>query len=210
MVGDGALIPQEEKHPADEIGKALSRAGGILSSLTNCYEKSETDFQISMNFIFEAIMAVEKLVIQSSADLTRLYDAYDLSKLVLPLATEETQLNGEAGQEENVPVDFEIDSDEEQSHERPYRRFFPPTEQVTELATRIDHILETMPVTPKSIAAEELLDKPAQSYNELFDKLTAMVDAAADQAHQSPDSDQSLLPVLETLRADMNRIRSVA
>jgi hypothetical protein len=218
------LTAQEEKHPADEIGKALSRAGGILSSLANCYDRNETDFQISVGFMFEAVSAVEKLLGQASAELTKLYQSYDLTKLtdapstatVAPQVEEqgetsyaeaESNEDTEAGYE---PLVFNRKAEPQTPEDPQYLGFFGPSEQVSKLASRIDHILDAMPAKNRTTSPDELLDRPALTYNELLEKLTAMADAAAYQAHQSPQDNQTLLPVLENLRADMLRIRSVA
>lgn len=215
----------DEKHPADEIGKALSRAGGILTSLTNCYDRNDTDFQISVQFMFEAVSAVENLLGQASAELAKLYSSYDLGKisqqgenLVLP--------KGDYSQGNYTNVDNSVDhqynhegstqtvhhqsEDMSDATEPQYLGFFGPTEQVTRLADRIDSLLETMPARPAAISANDFIDKPAMTYNELLDKLTAMTDAAAYNAHQGQDNSQTLLPVLEDLRADMLRLRTVA
>lgn len=217
----------EEKHPADEIGKALSRAGGILTSLTNCYDRNDTDFQISVQFMFEAVSAVENLLGQASAELAKLYSSYDLNKI--SHQTENTQSTPAEVDFSQLYYDhvegigdhqYNLDgSTHDRRHrtetgsdatESQYLGLFGPAEQVTRLATRIDSLLEKMPAKPVAMAASDFIDKPALTYNELLDKLTAMADAAAYNAHQGQDNGQSLLPVLENLRADMLRIRSVA
>lgn len=218
------MTAQEEKHPADEIGKALSRAGGILSSLTNCYDRNETDFQISVGFMFEAVTAVERLLGQASAELTKLYQSYDLSKLTeaSQAAPVDAELEGhfesayarveaiEEPETTHEPLIFNRQVESETSEDPQYLGFFGPSEQVSKLASRLDNILEAMPTKVRTASSDELLDRPAVTYNELLEKLTAMADAAAYQAHQSPSDNQTLLPVLENLRADMLRIRSVA
>ena len=218
------MTAQEEKHPADEIGKALLRAGGILSSLTNCYDKSETDFQISVQFVFEAVTAVEKLLGQASGELTKLYQSYDLSNLTGALhadlagaeveehlqSTYVEQEDDEDIETSSEPLVFNRQADSGASEEPQYLGFFGPSEQVSKLASRLDNILEALPTKGRTASPDELLDRPAQTYNELLEKLTAMADAAAYQAHQSPNHNETLLPVLENLRADMLRIRSVA
>ncbi len=215
----------EEKHPADEIGKALSRAGGILTSLTNCYDRNDTDFQVSVQFMFEAVSAVENLLGQASAELAKLYSSYDLNKISqqtenthsIPLEFEFSQHNDDQG---GGNQQYNLDGSRQDQHhqtknvseatEPQYLGFFGPTEQVTRLANRIDSLLETMPAKPTVVAASDIIDKPAVTYNELLEKLTALTDAAAYNTHQGQDNGQSLLPVLENLRADMLRIRSVA
>ena len=218
------MTAQEEKHPADEIGKALSRAGGILTSLTNCYDRNETDFHISVQFMFEAVTAVEKLLGHASEELTKLYHSYDLTKLdtanqanssesQIENSLEEAHVDLEAPEDIEVayePLSLNRAVNPETSEEPQYLGFFGPTEQVSKLASRIDNILESMPTNPRAATADELLDRPALTYNELLEKLTAMADAAAYHAHQTPNDNQTLLPVLENLRADMLRIRTVA
>lgn len=224
--GEKIVTAQEEKHPADEIGKALSRAGGILSSLSNCYDKNDSDFQISVPFMFEAVSAVEKLLGHASEELTKLYHSYDLAKLssnVTPSAIEieleenagltDGELhNNEAQEEADQPLSFqrhtEAVSVDITNEEPPYLGFFGPTEQVSRLASRVDRILGSMPQRPPQVETNELRDRPAVTYNELLEKLTAMADAAAYQSHQTPGLNQNLLPVLEALRSDVMRIRT--
>ena len=218
------MTAPEEKHPADEIGRALSRAGGILSLLSNCYDKSNSEFQIGVPFIFEAVLAVEKLLSQSSGELTKLYQSYDLGLITvsqaevqhhepteLSEATTETdqQLSPEEPCEDETPLAFQRSENLSESSENSYRGYFKPTEQVSKLASRLDNILEAMPAQSRSSIPDNLLDRPAQTYNELLEKLTAMADAAAYQAHQQQNNNNDkLLPVLENLRADMLRIRT--
>ena len=223
LYGEIILAALEEKHPADEIGKALSRAGGILTSLSNCYEKADSDFQIGLPFVFEAVNAVEKLLARANDDLASLYRHYDLTRIsdqnaeLLSEPMDSEAPHNEAHVESDEPLNFppsyvspRASSGSNEALSTPYLGFFGPGEQVSRLATRLDNILEAMPIRQRASTPDELIDKPAETYNELLEKLTAMADAAAYQAHQSPMQDQNLLPVLEKLRADMLRIRSVA
>lgn len=213
----------DERHPADEIGKALSRAGGILTSLTNCYDKNDTDFQISVQFMFEAVSAVENLLGQASAELAKLYNSYDLSKIshqgdnstendYSQVSYNNSAITAEHEEYRDSSTQAIIDQTGSvpEATEPQYLGFFGPTEQVTRLADRIDSLLETMPARPAAISANDFIDKPAMTYNQLLEKLTAMTDAVAYNAHQGQDNSQSLLPVLEDLRADMLRLRTVA
>ena len=217
----------DERHPADEIGKALSRAGGILTSLSNCYDKAESGFEISVPFIFEAVTAVEKLISGASDQLERLYQNYNLGKQPNVEADEviaeppyvQSAFEPESEQQfASTPVSHLAQAYVDQrttplnaaTPENPnYLGFFGPTEQVSRLASRLDSILENMP-EPERSTTEQMIDRPAQTYNELLEKLTAMADVAAYHAHHAPGTDRSLLPVLETLRADVMRIKSVA
>ncbi|MDE2446769.1 MAG: hypothetical protein KGO94_11355 [Alphaproteobacteria bacterium] len=221
------LNTSDERHPADEIGKALSRAGGILSSLSNCFDKANAQLEVSLPFVFEAVTATEKLLTQANDELVRLYEHYDLSKIdqptVLPdlIPIQETEAKSEHhssnhyGASEEVSVqDFAVSSlatdAEPTGGDKSFLGSFRPTDQVQRLSNRLETILETIPAKQRRPAPLELADRPAESYNELFEKLTAMADAAAFQAHQTPGQSEELLPLLERLRADMLRIRSVA
>jgi hypothetical protein len=212
---ESALTLEDEQHPADELGKAISRANGILTSLSNCYDKSASSFAISLPFLFEGISAVEGILAGASDALTRLYDQYDLEKLLtqtVEAVAPEPEI--EPGIEEQV-VPAEVEETVEEpallpDGQGPYLGFFGASETVSRLASNLDSILETMPHRAQPAVQDEILDHPAQTYAELLQKLTAMADAAAFKAHRSPGSDSDLLPALESLRADMLRIRTVA
>lgn len=217
----------DEKHPADTIGKSLSRASGILASLANCYDRGDADFEISLPFIFEAVSTVEKLLANASASLGSLYEGYDLSKLptkeVEVVLSAVAEARAENIAEMNLPSSsrnetrFEIsiagqdDTVTTPESQMPnYLENFGPTVQVSKLASRLDTILGAMPARNEPAKPEDMLDRPAQNYDEFLEKLTAMADAAYYQAHRTSDTENVLLPVLEVLRADMLRLRSVA
>jgi hypothetical protein len=195
-----ALELGEEKHPADEIALALSRAGGILSSLTHCYDVSNADFATGAPFLAEAIKTAESILVKANESLTKLYQDYNLEAL------SESDLR-------NNPVDV-VERDQEKVSHLSFARarrlneniaFSVQSQEVSRLSSNLDSILDTLPDNIQAVTVEQMIDHPAQSYQELLEKLTAMADAAA---YQTQSEEGSLLPILESLRADMMRLKT--
>jgi hypothetical protein len=203
-----ALISGEEKHPADEIGKSLLQAGGILTSISNCFDRPAASFAIGTPFIAEAIIAVEGILAKANESLAKLYESYDLSKIEVekPVVQSPIELPLQsythASQNEEAGADPAVNQDD-----TGYLGYFGRQDQASRLASKLDSILEKLPTQEYQIRPEDMIEQPAQNYDELLEKLTAMTDAAA---HQSNDPNGNLLPVLESLRADVLRMRAVA
>ncbi|MDE2384718.1 MAG: hypothetical protein KGO53_08870 [Alphaproteobacteria bacterium] len=220
----------DNKHPADEIAKALSRAGGILTLLSSCYDKGAQRFETGGNFVYESILTVEAMMAQASEALARLYQTCDLSIIreapaeavaqAAP-AVEEAVASEEAAPADVLPMAQAEAASAAEPHSRyvaapgpsgSYLGFFGPQENGSRLSERLDNALprsfglERAPATPVLTGA---INRPAENYDELLQKLTAVADQAAFQAHQSP-GERNLLPALEGLRADLIKLRSVA
>ncbi len=193
----------DDTHPADELGKALSQARGIVSSLINCFDKAGANFVTGQTFVAEAMIAVEDLLSRAGGNLASLYENYDLTLVGV-------QNEDEVESKEPDP-EPEVDPEPEQSYQPSSFGLFGRHHAVSHLANKLDTIVETMPkVTAREpMRPEQMMEQPAQSYEELLDKLTAMADSAAYHTHASK-TESTLLPVLESLRADVMRLRSVA
>ncbi len=137
----------EEKHPADEIALALLRAGGILSSLTNCFDADSGEFAIDASFLAEAIRSAEQIIFKANDNLTSLYQDYSLE--LMPVAADHgpTEINL-----------AEISNAAQQKSKEEGSRF----------SRKLDTIIEDASLTESS----EQYDDPAQTYEEFFDKLT--------------------------------------
>jgi hypothetical protein len=210
----------ELKHPADELAKSLARAGGILTLLSGCYEQDSGSFATGNSFVNESIVAIEALLNQANEALGRLYQSCDLT-MVRPSNVSTAEAVPRVGQAlEPVPATVEsfvyVAPRAEATLRAPpsapqitagsYLSFFGPGDQNAKLADRLDSVL----VRPTAVTAVvDITERPAESYDELVQKLTAVADKAAFQAHQLP-SDRSLVPALEGLRADLIKLRSVA
>ncbi len=234
----------EQKHPADELGKALARASGILSLLSGCYEKSNNSFETDNAFVFESIIAIEAMLSTATNALEKLYENCDLTlvrehqeEAAPEVVVQETQQPAPQVSYSQPPVELRAPTHAAQSsvyqapvYQAPapqahslqapisnspslpygssYLGFFGPAEPVSTLADKIDNILVNMPSRPRAKHVE-IFDKPAETYDELLQKLTALADVAAFQAHQA-NTEASLGPALEELRADLIKLRSVA
>ena len=218
------LILSETKHPADEMGRALLRAGGLLSSLTNCYDKDENKFDLDHVFMFEALTNVERMLSNAGESLNRLYKDYDLrslaeieaatlkaAEIAARSATAQTlgEMTGKAGGHVDNAANLE-DADDLNDPSKSFVDFLRPSEPVSRLSERLDAILERFPREGPAAKAMEPAQESAKSYAEFLDKLTAMADAAAGEARRAGKQDLVLAPVLESLREDVMRLRAVA
>jgi hypothetical protein len=69
----------EYEHPADALAVALSRASGILASVSNCYNDKAGEFALNDPFVVHALRTVETFIGDASSSLASLYRRYDLS-----------------------------------------------------------------------------------------------------------------------------------
>jgi hypothetical protein len=215
--GENIVTNFEQKHPADELGKALSRANGILTLLTGCFEKPSNSFETGNAFVFESITAVEAMLNTATLALGRLYQTCDLSvirqaQVEVLVEPEPAIITPEPAPEvqHQMPMQLHapVVAPMQNNYGTSYLGFFGPAEPAAELSEKIDSILVNMPARPRAKHAE-IFDKPAENYDELLQKLTALADVAAYQAHQT-NQDGGLGSALEELRADLIKLRSVA
>jgi hypothetical protein len=185
---------EPDTHPADEIGRALSQARGIISSLMNCFNRPHAEFSVGTPFIAEAMQAVEVILDRAGNNLSALYENYDLNAL-----HEEDEI--EEAEVVNVPEAPR----EEASYEASNIGRFGRHATVSRLAGSLESITQVLPAAP--LTTSHLSEQPAQTYDELLEKLTAMTESAAFHGQGGEDT---LLPVLESLREDVLRMRAVA
>lgn len=224
----------DTKHPADEIGKELLRAGGILSSLTNCYDRQEGVFDLGHGFVFEALSNVERMLTQAGEALRLLYENYDLEPIgenkedTAAVSTDaglsaenQESLLGSGGVVSLGSATAEISTQDDDGDDgledkdaadgtRPFIDFMQSSAPVARLSDRLDEILERFPREQAFLKAAPAADTSSKTYAEFLDKLTAMADSAAIEAMRAGKKDQALAPVLESLRADVRRLRAVA
>jgi hypothetical protein len=152
----------EDKHPADEIGLALARASGILSSIANCYEPGRGEFATGAAFIAEAVSAAESIIAKANRSLDQLYSNYSLLPLDEQDLIVELPRHVQAAQETAVSQ-------------------FIPRSPVSELSQKLDNILSVLPEVPF-----DQIDQPARTYDELLYKLTSMTNAASQDDEMRP------------------------
>lgn len=211
----------EVKHPADEIGKALARASGILAVLSSCYDRQTQSFETGSNYAYESILAIETIVVNAASALEKLYGDYDLtpitveadteSPLEIPLVTSRSPmaihkdsdpLNGYFGRAAQA---HKIET----ANLNSYLSSFGPSEQAPRLTDRAEQVAGHSFTFESKLGRVPLTDRRAENYDELLNKLTTVAHRAAAFEHQ-PGFEDKLLPALEDLRADILRLRSVA
>lgn len=211
----------EVKHPADEIGKALARATGILTLLSSCYDKQSLSFETGGNYAYESILAIETILGNAANALGKLYETCDLT-LLQPQHNELPQQDVAApAQTANLPPEQEISVFEgylgrtvqarraESPSLNSYLSSFGPPEQSGRLTERADSVLPRSFGLEAQVSRVALSERHAEDYDELLQKLTAVANQAA-VMEDHPDLGQNLAPALEELRADLIRLRSVA
>lgn len=193
-------------HPADELGKSLSQARGIITSMVNCFDKTTSSFVTGPSFVAEAMTVVEDILSKASSSLSDLYENYDLNHVEDPIELSSLR-------------DVEIHNEPIAENEIVEEEYKPSSFGLSGRGGSISAVTEngnsnletfsksrsTEPMRP-----EAMVDQPAQNYDELLEKLTAMADSAAYHTQKNNVEETSLLPVLEGLRADLLRMRSVA
>lgn len=144
------------KHPADEIALALLRAGGILSSLSNCYDAKNSEFAIDASFLAEAIRSAEQILFKANDRLAELYHDYNLEPIIHMVA--EDQLGPEL-LEPLLGSEFTMPPSE---HEL--------VEEGSQLSRRMDATVGALPAEAPPKDSE--VDRSAQTYEEFFERLT--------------------------------------
>ena len=211
----------EVKHPADEIGKALARATGILTLLSSCYDKQSQSFETGGNYAYESIVAIEAILGNAATALGKLYETCDLT-LLQPQHSEPLPQEVPASTPvANVPPEQEISMFEghlgrpvqahkvESANLNGYLSSFGPPEQSGRLSERADSALSRSFGLEAQVNRVPLSERRAEDYDQLLQKLTAVANQAAIM-EDHPDLEQNLAPALEELRADLIRLRSVA
>lgn len=223
------LILSNSKHPADEIARALLRAGGILSSLTTCYDSDNGSFDVGDGFVFEALRNVERMVMEAQNSLQLLHDEYDIRPDAVA-EFEDAQLaefhamtgtgprglhpNGSLSAAQHLSANSNElvhgDLNRGSVKQMPFTDLQQSSQQLMRLSDRLDEILERYPREEPQVKVAEPAEGYARTYVEFLDKLMAMADAAATEAHVTGNSGGELAPVLDGLRADVRRLRAVA
>lgn len=195
-------------HPADELGKSLSQARGIITSMINCFDRTTSTFVTGPRFVADAMTAVEDILSKASGNLSELYENYDLNHV--EAAMEETFAGETEIVEESAPA--VVHAVEEEVYTPSSFGLSGRGNNISRLSEKVDEIIETFPKprAAEPLRPETMVDQPAQNYDELLEKLTAMADSAAYHTQKNNAQDSGLLPVLEGLRADLMRMRSVA
>ena len=176
------MTDTNSKHPADALSLALDRSVGLLASVGDLYDPSHERFTGGEAFVAHALATVSALIVDAKEALSDLHFCCDLTLLDTP---DQRAMTMDLGHEvhADMPADVEI----------------------LEPAAMQHDFIEAVDAAP----AHD--DEFAQSYLELLRKLTAAeVFAAEQQALSVPGSTTELLPLLKSLREDLQKLHSAA
>jgi hypothetical protein len=159
-----------DKHPADALNLALSRASGILASLGNCYNTADGFFAVPPAFIAQSLVAINEFVVEASQALVHMHELCDLS----------------------IPAGFDTVVEDAEK----------PVDFGSVLKLRQQDLARG------DGAVAGFVDVPAQTYDELLQKVTAAEVFAQAQSQSLGNPDDMLLPILSSLREELLRIRA--
>lgn len=198
-----------DTHPIDQLGTALMRATGVLSALTACQDQTRGTFAVGEPFVLQAVAALEGFINEARNAYFELCAASEIDQRKVPVSTDIQS----AQVADDVPDrrhGFAEDQRPRYRADVADQSLFQPTEEVSGLLPDFYELrrrtgLPMQPAAPSPVAdAGEF----AQSYEGLLRKLTAAEVFAAEKAFGDEDSDSPLLPLLKSLRFDLERLRA--
>lgn len=174
------LKEETQVHPADVLAKALERASGLLGVLSQLYDADREVFSGGNSFVVHALATSSALVGEAKDALSDLHYSCDL-----------TLLNNSADTETVIEMSFADRA--------------PMESQLDDFVS-----VGTVETQTEDLAPQQE-EQVAQTYLELLRKLTAAeVFAAEQQALSVPGSSPQLLPLLQSLREDLEKIHTAA
>ena len=189
-----------DDRPIDLIGTALMRATGVLAALTACQDADRGKFVLSDPFIMQAISAIEGFIHEARNAYLELCAEADVAgeapapALAEPMAAPILPGLGEAM--------FETADDGSTGDTGHSTSMLPGFYELRRRAAFAEH----HNVQDVAEAPEEF----AVSYDALLRKLTAAEVFAAELSMTEEEANSPLLPLLKSLRHDLERLRAAA
>lgn len=205
----------DSEHPASTLVSAIERLQVLLRSLSMFYDQPRDAFALPPNFMMQSLGVAETCVSQAQDALETIMQHCDLT--MLPAKVEQVadvaiaKPVAATDELEFVEVDSQIDFI---SASRTGRQIedaepeFDVAEAVTADVYEQEPEIPSAAITPKLAHSEQF----AQTYLELLQKLTAAEIFATEQQALSPNQSQQqpLLPLLRSLRQDIQKLHNVA
>jgi hypothetical protein len=177
-----------ETHDLETLGSALNRVSGVLLAVGELYSPDDESFSGGNAFAAHAVTTAHGLLVDASQALN------SLNAKILQRAEIDAQLAADRAALE-----------EELARLRRQAVTIALAQAEASQAQRIDD------VTAKDHAAESGVEGFAGTYQELLEKVTAVEVFANDQDMQSsPEVQKRLLPLVEGLRNEINKLSRVA
>jgi hypothetical protein len=182
------LNGDENLHPADKLETALVRASNLLNTIGDLYNPRPETFSGGAAFVAMAVATANGLLAEAQQELESLKYRCDLSIL--------DRQAGEQIAPENASAEY-------------VGEMLPDETEIIEWPSKEVEV-EQQPALAEPMVAVQPEDF-AQSYLELLRKLTAAeVFAAEHQALSAPGTTPELLPLLRSLREDLQKLHSAA
>jgi hypothetical protein len=162
-------------HPADALAVAISRAGRLLSMLSDLYDAKQENFVTENSFIVHGISTANELIDEAGRALVDLHEKCDLSLLSASPPHQEDTADKTVAATPVVP---------------------PVAASKTTLPTSIMAAVETLQEVGKSG------EPAARSYPEFLDKITKTQFGVAQSPEPAPVSGD-VTPFLSALRREM-------
>ncbi len=205
----------DSEHPASTLVSAIERLQVLLRSLSMFYDQPRDAFALPPNFMMQSLGVAETCVSQAQDALERIMQHCDLT--MLPAKVEQAadvvtpKPDAESDDHELTEVDSRNEYDSASRANLPIG--YSESELEVAEAAIVDvyepkHGLTQAAMTPKAGHNEQF----AQTYLELLQKLTAAEIFATEQQALSPNQSQQqpLLPLLRSLRQDIQKLHNVA
>ena len=202
----------ETEHPAATLVSAIDRLQVLLRSLSTFYDQPRDAFALQPNFMMLSLGVAETCAAQAQDALATIMQHCDLT--LLPAIEE--QAADDSNEKPDLATDeTEVDNlnDYDSSNPAPSQiEYSEPECEVAETLTA--QVFEQKSVIPQTV--EKLVAGPseqfAQTYLELLQKVTAAEIFAPEQQALSPNllQQQPLLPLLRSLRQDIQKLHNVA
>ncbi len=172
-----------QAHPADTLANALDRANGLLGTLGQLFDPTTDTFSGGNAFIAHAMITASTLIADARIALEDLHYSCDLT--LLDMSSENDSV---------IEMNFQKSDGPPSSSNQPDVSFVEIETQDAEVVEKADE--------------QEFV---AKTYLELLRKLTAAeIFAAEQQALSMPGTSRELLPLLQSLREDIEKIHKVA
>jgi hypothetical protein len=190
--GGTCNLKEDFTHPADELAVALDRVASLIALLGGLYNTKSETFSGGNAFVAQSMVTATSLVDDARKALSDLHFGCDLTLLDHPD-------RGDILIKTTVtPTGHDTTTDND------------PVAQGEELETVLPTSSEPQEFSDLD-QAQPKQDEFAKNYLELLKKLTAAeVFAAEQQALSAPGATPELLPLLRSLREDLQKIHNAA
>lgn len=204
FAGDRILNELTETHDLETLGSALNRVSGVLLAVGELYSPHDESFSGGNAFAAHAVTTAHGLLVDASQALSSLYaKIHERAEIDAQLAADRASLEAELAHLRKQAVSIAL-ARAEASH-----------------AERTDNVgaLEYLSLGRRTIAETgEASAEPAShdegfagTYQELLEKVTAVeVFANTHDMQAAPEVQKRLLPLVEGLRSEINKLSRVA